>query len=241
MPAQMSPALGRLFSELIDGASTRAGAFVLNTGDAGFLRSLDKLSAADASRSVNGGATIAAHVQHLRDGLSLMNRWASVAGNPKRFTRRSTPLATGAQFAACRHRHRAHRGDGEHRAPRLPSWRDSADRQAIAWTYGGHVPSFKSVVVNTSRLHWSHPQVSDASVGRVRFWSGSTPFPTLESLIGAPSRSPAAIGLHFRARFRSDSRSQRCGSSRNDDSVAANSWGMVSIALCSCPSKMRNV
>ena len=82
MSAQMSPALGRLFSELIDGASTRAGAFVLNTGDAGLLRSLDKLSAADASRSVNGGATIAAHVQHLRDGLSLMNRWASEGGDP---------------------------------------------------------------------------------------------------------------------------------------------------------------
>src|SRR6266498_2074413 len=80
--AQMSPALGRLFLELIDGASTRTGAFVLNTGDAGLLRSLDKLSAADASRSVNGGATIAAHVQHLRDGLSLMNRWASEGGDP---------------------------------------------------------------------------------------------------------------------------------------------------------------
>ena len=55
---------------------------LLNPGDAGLLRSLDGLSAADASRSVQGGATIAVHAQHLRYGLSLMNRWAIEAGNP---------------------------------------------------------------------------------------------------------------------------------------------------------------
>ena len=76
-----APALTRLFSELVDGTSGQTGAFVLNTGDVGLLRSLDKLSAADASRSVNGGATIAAHAQHLRYGLSLMNRWAVEGGN----------------------------------------------------------------------------------------------------------------------------------------------------------------
>jgi hypothetical protein len=31
---------------------------------------------------VNSGAAIAAHVQHVRYGLSLMNRWASEGGNP---------------------------------------------------------------------------------------------------------------------------------------------------------------
>jgi hypothetical protein len=77
-----APALTRLLSELADGTSGQMGAFVLNTGDVGLLRSLDKLSAADASRSVNGGATIAAHAQHVRYGLSLMNRWASEGGNP---------------------------------------------------------------------------------------------------------------------------------------------------------------
>ena len=46
------------------------------------MRSLDKVPAADASRAVNGGATIAAHAQHLRYGLSLMNRWATEGGNP---------------------------------------------------------------------------------------------------------------------------------------------------------------
>ncbi len=75
-------ALSRLFSELVDGTNERGAAFVLNSGDAGLLRSLDKLSATEASQSVNGGATIAAHAQHLRYGLSLMNAWAREGGNP---------------------------------------------------------------------------------------------------------------------------------------------------------------
>jgi hypothetical protein len=77
-----APVLTRLFSEFIDGAPGQGDAFMLNSGDVGLLRSLDKLSAADASRSVNDGATIAAHAQHVRYGLSLMNRWAAAGGNP---------------------------------------------------------------------------------------------------------------------------------------------------------------
>jgi hypothetical protein len=73
-------ALARLFGELIDGASS--GGFVLNTGDIGLLRSLDALTAAEASRSVHDGATIAAHAQHVRYGLSLMNAWAAAGGDP---------------------------------------------------------------------------------------------------------------------------------------------------------------
>jgi hypothetical protein len=79
---EINPTLVRLFSELVDGSSAGGGAFVLNSGDVGLLRSLDKVSASDASRSANGGATIAAHAQHLRYGLSLMNRWAAEGGNP---------------------------------------------------------------------------------------------------------------------------------------------------------------
>ena len=78
----ISHSLAVLFSELVDGANNPNGAFILNRGDAGLMRSLDKLSAADASRSVNDGATIAAHAQHVRYGLSLMNRWAAEGGNP---------------------------------------------------------------------------------------------------------------------------------------------------------------
>jgi hypothetical protein len=80
--AETSRVLTRLFSELVDGATDPAGAFILNSGDIGLLRSLDKLSATDASRAVNDGATIAAHAQHVRYGLSLMNRWATEGGDP---------------------------------------------------------------------------------------------------------------------------------------------------------------
>jgi hypothetical protein len=63
-----------LFGELVDGAERAC--YVLNRGDVGLLRSLDKLSAAAASQAATG-ATIAAHVEHLRYGLSLLNRWAA--------------------------------------------------------------------------------------------------------------------------------------------------------------------
>lgn len=78
----VAPLLGSLFSELADGVRVKGTAYVLNSGDAGLLRSLDAISPADASRSVNDGATIAAHAQHVRYGLSLMNRWATEGGNP---------------------------------------------------------------------------------------------------------------------------------------------------------------
>ena len=74
--------LSTLFSELVHGAAQGGSAFILNSGDGGLLRSLDKLSAAEASRSSNEGATIAAHAQHVRYGLSLMNQWASDGGDP---------------------------------------------------------------------------------------------------------------------------------------------------------------
>jgi hypothetical protein len=73
---ELGRTLPTLFSELIDGAPT-TGAYMLNRGDPGLLRSLDKLSAAAASARAAGGSSIAAHVDHLRYGLSLMNRWAA--------------------------------------------------------------------------------------------------------------------------------------------------------------------
>ena len=81
---EITAALTPLFAELVTGANPPGGggAFVLNSGDIGLLRSLDKLSATDASRSVNEGASIAAHAQHLAFGLSLMNRWAAEGGDP---------------------------------------------------------------------------------------------------------------------------------------------------------------
>ena len=69
-----------LFRELVEGSpNPRDRTYVLNQGDAGLLASLDRLSAAAASAAHNG-PPIAAHVDHLRYGLSLLNRWAG--GSP---------------------------------------------------------------------------------------------------------------------------------------------------------------
>lgn len=64
-----------LLSELVDGASGDAG-FVLNPGDVGLLRSLERLSDREASAKPGGRASVAAHVRHLLYGFGLMNRWA---------------------------------------------------------------------------------------------------------------------------------------------------------------------
>ena len=72
---QISGSLATLFKELMYGAP-ETGAYVLNRGDAGLLRSLDRLPADVASRVHGDGSSVAAHVEHVRYGLSLMNRWA---------------------------------------------------------------------------------------------------------------------------------------------------------------------
>jgi hypothetical protein len=77
---ELSNTLTTLFSELVNGAPAD-GAYMLNAGDEGMLRSLDKLSAKEASALTPTGSSIAAHVDHLRYGLSLMNRW-SAGENP---------------------------------------------------------------------------------------------------------------------------------------------------------------
>ena len=69
-------ALAKILTELIDGAAPD-GAYVLDPEDPGLLRTLDKLSFEDASRiPTSDGASIAAHVDHVRYGLSLLNRWS---------------------------------------------------------------------------------------------------------------------------------------------------------------------
>lgn len=71
--------LAFLFSELTDGPPA-GEAYMLNSGDPGLLRSLDKLNAHDASAAPPGGASIAAHVDHVLYGLELMIRWSD--GDP---------------------------------------------------------------------------------------------------------------------------------------------------------------
>lgn len=65
-----------VLNELLDGAATEA-AWVLNPEDGGILKALDMLSAEEASAvPAGGGSSVAAHVDHLRYGFELLNRWS---------------------------------------------------------------------------------------------------------------------------------------------------------------------
>lgn len=72
---ELTRTLDNLFGELMHGVSGKGG-FMLNVGDRGLLRSLERLSASEASAATRTGSSIAAHVAHLAYGLSLMNRWS---------------------------------------------------------------------------------------------------------------------------------------------------------------------
>ena len=72
---ELTRMLENLFGELMHGVSGKGG-FMLNVGDRGLLRSLERLSAAEASAVTRTGSSIAAHVAHVTYGLSLMNRWS---------------------------------------------------------------------------------------------------------------------------------------------------------------------
>jgi hypothetical protein len=71
----LAKTIATLFSELVEGPPPE-GAYMLNSGDPGLFGSLDRLPAEAASAIHAGGSSIAAHVEHVRYGLSLMNRWA---------------------------------------------------------------------------------------------------------------------------------------------------------------------
>jgi hypothetical protein len=72
---ELTGTLENLFGELMHGVSGKGG-FMLNVGDRGLLRSLERLSAAEASAPTRTGSSIASHVAHVGYGLSLMNRWS---------------------------------------------------------------------------------------------------------------------------------------------------------------------
>jgi len=78
-----APLLHTIFREIVHGSPDPvARTYMLNRGDAGLLSSLDRLPAAAASATHDGGASIAAHVDHLRYGMSLLNQWARGALPP---------------------------------------------------------------------------------------------------------------------------------------------------------------
>lgn len=63
-----------LFRELVDGPADAA--FMINPGDPGLIRSLGRLTAAEASARPGGRSSVAAHLQHVTYGLELLNKWA---------------------------------------------------------------------------------------------------------------------------------------------------------------------
>ena len=76
-------ALPVIFRELVEGSpDPSARTYVLNQGDRGLLASLEALPAAAASATHGGAPSIAAHVDHLRYGLSLLNRWGDGVSPP---------------------------------------------------------------------------------------------------------------------------------------------------------------
>src|SRR5437773_3290170 len=71
-----------MLTEIFDGPPGQE-AYLLNPGDPGLLRQLDTIEASAASkRPMPGKTTIAAHVDHVRFGLSIPNRWAAGEANP---------------------------------------------------------------------------------------------------------------------------------------------------------------
>src|SRR5262245_27270526 len=75
-------ALSRELTEIFAGPPPEE-AYLLNPGDPGLLRQLDSIEAQTAStRTVPGKTTIAAHVDHVHYGLTLLNRWANGEVNP---------------------------------------------------------------------------------------------------------------------------------------------------------------
>ena len=75
-------AVSKLLIEVFNGPPQEE-AYILNPGDPGLLRQIDALSAEAASRQpIPGKPSIAAHVDHVHFGLSLLTRWIAGEENP---------------------------------------------------------------------------------------------------------------------------------------------------------------
>ena len=75
-------AVSRLLTEIFEGPPGTE-AYILNPGDSGLLGQLEIITAATASRqSIPGKPSIAAHVDHVHFGMSLLTRWISGEENP---------------------------------------------------------------------------------------------------------------------------------------------------------------
>lgn len=127
-------ALSNMLTELFDGPPA-SEAYVLNPGDPGLLRQLDSIDAATASKPLSPRRPpIAAHIDHLHFGLSLLNRWAKGDADPW----------AGADWNASWRRTSV--TDGEWR-----TMRDALRHEADTW---------RTVV--TARTSWDHLSASAA-------------------------------------------------------------------------------
>jgi hypothetical protein len=80
---ELTTTLPTLLSELVNGSpDVNVVTYMLNRGDQGLLASLETLSASAASSTSMGGGSIAAHADHIRFGLMLLNRWAAGEEDP---------------------------------------------------------------------------------------------------------------------------------------------------------------
>jgi hypothetical protein len=74
--------MSKLLIEIFEGPPGEE-AYMLNPGDPGLMRQLESISASSAStRPAPERPTIAAHVDHVHYGLSLLNRWTGGEENP---------------------------------------------------------------------------------------------------------------------------------------------------------------
>jgi hypothetical protein len=75
-------ALVTILDEVFDGPPGNE-AYLLNPGDPGLLPQLESVDARAAStRPMPGKTTVAAHVDHVHYGFTLLNRWAAGEANP---------------------------------------------------------------------------------------------------------------------------------------------------------------
>jgi hypothetical protein len=75
-------ALSNLLVEILDGPPGKE-AYILNPGDPGLLTLLEGLDARAAGTPPGAGRkAIAAHADHVRYGIALLNRWAAGEANP---------------------------------------------------------------------------------------------------------------------------------------------------------------
>jgi len=130
----LSQALSTLLHEVLEGPAA-SGAFVLNRTDKGLLGSLDALSADAASIRRDGHSSVAAHVEHLRYSLELLNQWArgedpwSTANYAMSWQR---DRVTGEQWKTLRNALRSEAHAWMSAAARHKDWNEQAMTEVIA-------------------------------------------------------------------------------------------------------------